>query len=128
MSFSGNDRNLRGGPGKEFPINPAADTQASFAGLIADALRRDFGATPAHVKHIARLTGANLRTVQNWLQARNGPSGAALVVLMRHSLEVTSAVLHLSDRSDLQHSALLHSRFAQLRMALTSVLAMLASE
>lgn len=128
MSFSGNDRNLRAGSGKDFPINPAADTQATFAGVIADALRRDFGATPAHVKHIARLTGANLRTVQNWLQARNGPSGAALVVLMRHSPEVTSAVLLLSDRTELRHMALLDKRLLQLRIALTSVLAMLASD
>lgn len=85
MSFSENDRNLRAEAGSKFPIDPSADTEAAFAAVIADALRRDFGSTPAHVKHIARLTGANARTVQNWLHSRNGPSGASLVVLMRHS-------------------------------------------
>lgn len=40
----------------------------------------------------------------NWLSARNGPSGASLVVLMRHSDEVTKAVLELSERFDLWSS------------------------
>lgn len=125
MSFSRNDRNLRAGDGNRFPIDPSADTEATFAAAIADALRRDFGAAPAHAKHIARLTGANLRTVQNWLQARNGPSGSALIVLMRHSDEVMSAVLLLSDRHDLHQSALLDKRLSQLRVAMLAVLNLL---
>lgn len=126
MSFSRNDRNLRAGDGNRFPIDPSADTEATFATVIADALRRDFGAAPAHAKHIARLTGANLRTVQNWLQARNGPSGSALIVLMRHSDEVTSAVLLLSDRQHLQQAALRDKRLSQLRTAMHAVLNLLA--
>lgn len=98
MSFSGNGRKVHADVGRGFPIDPGAEVVATFAVVIADALRRDFGDTPAHVKHIARLTGANTRTVQNWLQARNGPSGAGLVVLMRHSDEVTAAVLSLAER------------------------------
>ncbi|WP_338333158.1 hypothetical protein [Acetobacter sp. LMG 32666] len=98
MSFTKKDRNVRVNKGSNFPLDPSADTEAAFATIIADALRRDFGNTPAHVKHIARLTGANLRTVGNWVSARNGPSGASLVVLMRHSDEVTIAVLELSAR------------------------------
>lgn len=125
MSFSENDRNFRAGDGKKFPLNPSADTDATFAAVIADALRRDFGATPAHVKHIARLTGANLRSVQNWVQARNGPSGSALIVLMRHSEEVTSAVLLLSDRQELHYASLLKKRMAQLRIAMLAVLNLL---
>ncbi|MCP1232195.1 MULTISPECIES: hypothetical protein [Acetobacter] len=101
MSFTKKDRNFRVDKGNKFPLDPSADTEAAFATIIADALRRDFGNTPAHIKHIARLTGANLRTVGNWLSARNGPSGASLVVLMRHSDEVTKAVLELSERFDL---------------------------
>lgn len=104
MSFTKKDRNFRVDEGNKFPLDPSADMEATFANIIADALRRDFGNTPAHIKHIARLTGANLRTVGNWLSARNGPSGASLVVLMRHSDEVTKAVLELSERFDLWRS------------------------
>ncbi len=103
MSFSDEDRDFRADSGKKFPLDPGADTEAAFALVIADALRRDFGAVPARVKHIARLTGANPRTVKNWLQAQNGPSGAGLVVLMRHSDAVTEAVLQLADRHEEQH-------------------------
>lgn len=101
MSFTKKDRSFHADKGSKFPIDPSADTEAAFATIIADALRRDFGNTPAHAKHIARLTGVNLRTVGNWLSARNGPSGASLVVLMRHSDEVTIAVLELSARFSL---------------------------
>lgn len=107
MSFSREHRNFRADSGIGFPIDPSADTLASFAGVIADALRADFGTSPAKVKHIARLTGSNPRTVQNWLYARNGPSGAGLVVLMRHSDAVTSAVLRLADRAELQRGAIM---------------------
>ncbi len=122
MSFARNDRKVRAESGREFPIDPGADTEAAFAAVIADALRRDFGDTPAHVKHIARLTGVNGRTVQNWLQARNGPSGAGLVVLMRHSDEVTAAVLTLADRHDLRDGAATGVRLSDLRKAILAVM------
>ncbi|KQR84835.1 hypothetical protein [Sphingomonas sp. Leaf343] len=128
MSFSKNDRKLRADSGSQFPFNPRADTEASFAAVVADALRRDFGDTPVQVKHIARLTGANERTVQNWLQARNGPSGAGLVVLMRHSDEVTIAVLELAERSDLQRNSVMANRVASLRSAILGLLASLDDE
>ena len=122
MSFARNDRKVRAESGREFPIDPGADTEAAFAAVIADSLRRDFGDTPAHVKHIARLTGVNGRTVQNWLQARNGPSGAGLVVLMRHSDEVTAAVLTLADRQDLRDGAATRARLSDLRNAISAVM------
>ena len=74
------------------------------------------------MKHVARLTGANLRTVQNWMQARNGPSGAGLVVLMRHSDQVTTAVLELADRADLRAAASKAASFVRLRSALLAAL------
>lgn len=126
MSFSGNDRKVRAGIGREFPIDPGADVEATFAAVIADALRRDFGETPAHVKHIARLTGANARTVQNWLQARNGPNGAGLVVLMRHSDEVTTAVLGLAERDALMRGSDLLQRVGDLKVATSALMALLA--
>ncbi len=109
-------------------MDPGADVEAAFASVIADALRKDFGDAPAHVKHIARLTGANARTVQNWLQARNGPSGAGLVVLMRHSDEVTAAVLKLSDRERLREGAVAAMMVADLRKAVLAVLPYLPEE
>jgi pyocin large subunit-like protein len=83
--------------------SPAAETGALLAEVVAEALKADFGAIPSHVKHLARLTGTNERTVHNWLLARNGPSGTALVMLMRHSDAVTEAVLALAGRDE--HSA-----------------------
>ncbi|WP_168844528.1 hypothetical protein [Sphingomonas sp. S2M10] len=128
MSFSREHRNLRADSGSGFPIDPSADTLASFAGVIADALRADFGTSPAKVKHIARLTGSNPRTVQNWLYARNGPSGAGLVVLMRHSDAVTAAVLALADRSELQRGAVLQRASEELRAAIAYFLDCLGQE
>lgn len=60
--------------------------------------RRDFGDGPIQVKRMAMLTGVNPRVIRNWLQSDNGPNGAGLVVLMRHSEQVTCAVLSLADR------------------------------
>lgn len=122
MSFSRNDRSFRVSDGRKFPLDPSADTEAAFAMVVADALRREFGDTPAHVKHIARLTGANPRTVQNWMQARNGPSGTGLVVLMRHSDHVTTAVLELADRADLRAASSKAASFGRLRSALQAAL------
>ncbi|AQS85690.1 MAG: hypothetical protein ABF876_12165 [Acetobacter aceti] len=122
MSFSNKDRKIHAKDGNKFPVDPSADTEATFATVIADALRRDFGSTPAHVKHIARLTGANMRTVGNWLSAKNGPNGSSLVVLMRHSDEITMAVLKLSEREDLQCAVSEKKSLKELRSAITAAL------
>ncbi|MCH4092019.1 hypothetical protein [Acetobacter sp.] len=122
MSFSNKDRKIHAKDGNNFPVDPSADTEATFAVIIADALRRDFGSTPAHVKHIARLTGANMRTVGNWLSAKNGPNGSSLVVLMRHSDEVTMAVLKLSEREDLQRAVSERKILKELRCVLIAAL------
>jgi len=128
MSFSRMGRKVRAKDGKGFPIDPGADTAATFALVIADALRRDFGTSPAKVKHIARLTGANVRTVQNWIYARNGPNGAGLVVLMRHSDAVMDAVLSLAGRAEIQDQAKLGKAAHHLRVAAASILDCLGPE
>jgi hypothetical protein len=69
--------------------------------VIAGALRREFGHTPAAVKVVVRLTHANERAVKNWFHAKNGPSGENLVTLLRHSDEVLQSVLQLAGRQDL---------------------------
>ena len=128
MSFSRKSRKVRANDGKDFPIDPGADTSATFAVIIADALRRDFGTSPAKVKHIARLTGANVRSVQNWIYARNGPNGAGLVVLMRHSDAVMDAVLSLAGRPEAREQAKLALAVRQLRTAAASLLDCLGQE
>lgn len=128
MSFSRMGRKVRANDGKDFPIDPGADTSATFAVIVADALRRDFGTSPAKVKHIARLTGTNVRTVQNWIYARNGPSGAGLVVLMRHSDAVMDAVLSLAGRPEIREQAKLGQAMRHLRVAAISMLDCLGPE
>lgn len=122
MSLTHDDRKVRVGDGNSFPLDPGADVDATFAMVVADALRRDFGNSPAHAKHIARLTGTNLRTVQNWLQAKNGPSGAGLVILMRHSDEVMDAVLDLANRDALRRASAAGHSLKTLRLAIEAVL------
>lgn len=122
MSLTRDDRKVRVRGGNDFPLDPGADVDATFAMVVADALRRDFGSTPAHAKHIARLTGTNLRTVQNWLQAKNGPNGAGLVILMRHSDEVMAAVLDLANRDALRRASATGDSLRTLRLAIEAVL------
>ncbi|RHW18234.1 hypothetical protein D1610_07070 [Sphingomonas gilva] len=68
---------------------------------IAEALRIEFGNTPSTIKTVARMTNTNERTVKNWFDAKNGPSGENLVILMHNSQEVLQAVLLLSGHHDL---------------------------
>ena len=53
------------------------------------------------MKVVARLTGANERAVKNWFDAKNGPSGENLIILLRHSNEVLEIVLQLADHREL---------------------------
>ncbi|WP_294200185.1 hypothetical protein [uncultured Sphingomonas sp.] len=118
MSLSKRDRKDRSVDGKSFPIDPIAEIKATLAIEVADALRREFGDGPLQVKRMARLMGVNPRTVKNWLQTDNGPNGAGLVVLMRHSKAVTDAVLMLADR----HIERTAAKEAVLRRELRSML------
>lgn len=101
MSPTQKDRNLRSESGRSLP--PAGDSEEppAFPQLIAEALRREFGGTPAAVKVVVRLTRANERAVKNWFSAKNGPSGENLVSLLRHSDEVLESVLQMAGRQDL---------------------------
>ncbi|WP_380940835.1 hypothetical protein [Sphingomonas floccifaciens] len=99
MSLSKRDRKVQPSDGKTFPVDPIAEIKATLAIEVADALRRDFGDGPLQIKRMARLMGVNPRTVKNWLRTDNGPNGAGLIVLMRHSKAVTAAVLNMADRN-----------------------------
>lgn len=82
-------------------VNSPAFDSFSFQAAIADALNQEFGGSPAAVKRVARLINANERAVRNWFDARNGPSGQHLVMLMHNSPAVVAAVLGLSGQSRL---------------------------
>ena len=48
-----------------------------------------------------RWTGANERTVKNWLAGRRGPRGEHLLALIRHSNVVLEIVLQLAGREQI---------------------------
>lgn len=122
MSFPKDDRKVRSKSGNEFPIDPISEIRTSLSIDVADALRREFGDGPVQIKRMARLMGVNPRTVRNWLQSDNGPNGAALVVLMRHSEAVTAAVLALADRQDTARGVRESGMKQQLRVLLQALL------
>lgn len=97
MSFTENDRKFRSRFGKPFHDGGGYDGRP-FAQAIAAALKADFGLAPSAVKRVARLTTANERTVRNWFEGKNGPSGENLVSLMKHSDSVLETALVLSGR------------------------------
>ena len=70
----------------------------SYPAAIAAALKSELGTTHQASKTLIRWTGANERTVKNWLSGRRGPRGEHLLSLMRHSTAVFETVLRLSGR------------------------------
>lgn len=69
-----------------------------YAARIGAALRDELGDTRRATKTLMQWTGANERTVKNWLAGSSGPSGSHLVDVMRHSNGVFAAVLVMSGR------------------------------
>src|ERR1700686_21457 len=58
-------------------------------------------AVNSRAKLVAGWTGANERTVKNWILGRYAPCGRHLVVLARHSDQVLDAILAMANRQDL---------------------------
>lgn len=121
MSFTKNDRKLRSRNGKDFPVADVSEPLLPFVEAIAEALRVEFGNSPSTIKTVARMTRTNERTVKNWFDAKNGPSGENLVILMQNSTEVLQTVLLLSGHRDL----LVTMKVAGARSKLQEMLAML---
>ncbi|MEM5426124.1 hypothetical protein [Paraburkholderia ferrariae] len=71
---------------------------AEYPLAIALALKEDLGSSRQAIKTLERWTGASGRTVQNWLSAVRGPSGAHLVALAKHSPAVHLTYLSLAGR------------------------------
>lgn len=72
-----------------------------FTKEMAAALKRSLGSTHAGIKTVAAWTGANERTVKNWLSERYAPSAEHLAALVQHSDEVLIAFLALAGRREL---------------------------
>jgi len=115
MSRTKNDRKLQSKSGKSFPSDIGQNGQLAYAEAIAGALKSDFGGEASTVKVVARLTATNERAVRNWLEAKNAPSGANLVILIRHSDAVLEAVLGLSGRHGILATGALFGLRDQLR-------------
>ena len=82
--------------GSDFNLDDRA-----FAGRIAMALKAELKDRNSRAKLVAGWTGANERTVKNWISGRYAPCGRHLVVLAQHSDQVLSAILSMADRQDL---------------------------
>ena len=91
MSITNNNRKIRSESGNSFP-------QGRFASEIAGALHGQCDGLRSEIEMVVRLTGANERTVRNWFEAKNGPSGELLVEWCRHSDKVLDTVLRLAGR------------------------------
>ena len=87
----------RGGDGSsDFSLDDHA-----FAMKIASALTSELKDRNSRAKLVAGWTGANERTVKNWISGRYAPCVRHLVVLAQHSDQVLNAILLMVDRQDL---------------------------
>jgi hypothetical protein len=87
----------RGGDGSsDFNLDDHA-----FAMKIASASTSELKDRNSRAKLVAGWTGANERTVKNWISGRYAPCGRHLVVLARHSDQVLNAILSMADRQEL---------------------------
>jgi hypothetical protein len=108
--------------GKFFPDRTGQMDQAeSYVLVVAAELRRELGDTHQAVKTIMRWTGANERTVKNWLAGRCGPNGDHLISLFRYSSVVLDAVLRLAGHEQVVHAKKLVALRAALADALVQI-------
>lgn len=110
MSFQKTDRKVQSKKGKSFHDGGGHDGRP-FAEVICSAVLAEWGESGSARKEVGRITDANERTVRNWFECKNGPSGENLICLIRHSDIVFEAVLHLCGRQHLiQVAAVLELR------------------
>ena len=92
--------------GKSFPKRDGNDgsdfslDDHAFAMKIASALKAELKDRNSRAKLVAGWTGANERTVKNWILGRYAPCGRHLVLLARHSDQVLNAILLMAHRQD----------------------------
>ena len=88
--------------GNYFPNGAGAGKgKVSYPAAIAAALRAELGDTHQAVKTVMRWTGANDRTVKNWLAERSGPRGEHLLGIIRHSNMALEILLQLAGREEI---------------------------
>ena len=85
-----------GDEGSDFSLDDRA-----FAMKIASALKSELKDRNSRAKVVAGWTGANERTVKNWILGRYAPCGRHLVLLAQNSDQVLNAILSMADRQDL---------------------------
>jgi hypothetical protein len=98
--------------GKSLPRSTASiqgaryqsENLTNFARAMSLALNQAFKGSRSKVKTVAKLTGANERTVKNWFCGTYGPSGPYLIMLVRHSDEILNVFLSLAGRDLLLES------------------------
>ena len=78
--------------------NASAVLRGQYALVVAGALRDELRETHHAIKTIVKWTGANERTVKNWLAGTSGPSGEHLIALVRNSDEIFETLLLLTGR------------------------------
>lgn len=120
MSFTKNGRNVQSADGKLFPDGAIAEVSSlAYADILSAALKRQFLGTPCALKSIARVTGANERSVKNWWTGKNGPSGEHLITLAKQSDEVLEAILLMAGRQDI----LVNKKISDMRRLLSGCIA-----
>lgn len=72
----------------------------SFAGLVSTALRTSLKGQSSKIKTVALWTGANERTVKNWLSGERAPSGDHFLGLAANCPAVLAAFLAAIQRND----------------------------
>jgi len=105
--------------GRSFPRNGRQLDNPRYASEIGQALRNELGGSHQSVKAIMNWTCAGERTIKNWLSGINGPSGAHLIEMIRHSDAICALVLQLAGRDVLFATI----RIADLRNRLAAALA-----
>jgi hypothetical protein len=68
---------------------------------ISLALKSELKDRSSRAKLLAGWTGANERTVKNWISGRYAPCGRHLVLLAQHSDQVLNVILSMAERRDL---------------------------
>ena|ERR1051326_8355250 len=83
--------------GNFFPVSGTR----MYPRAVAAALRAEIGENHQALKTVMRWTGANERTVKNWLSGKSGPRGEHLVGLLHHSDKMLEAILQLAGRDQI---------------------------
>jgi hypothetical protein len=91
--------------GKIFPeVDYRRPSKKQYALAIAAALRKELAGMPNAIKLVMRWTGANEKTVKNWMAGTHGPAGESLVALAHYSHEVMLALHQMAGCPGSEHN------------------------